>query len=206
MAIGSQNKGFQDEDAETLKKLEQEYTEKINKSKFKYNKLAGDFSFGDISLYFWQAFLETSPLRIDKVNNFLISKPFKFVFFSALQTRVWMRKDGSSKQLQFNDIVKLNKCFLPMIKLGAILIFFGILMYKPLNLLYRIFRKLNRMFISSSVRIFYNRSSYQELTIKESSEIVIKNMNKIFPLVSNVSIMNAEKHKNENKSFKEKLK
>jgi len=179
MAIGSQNKGFQNEDAETLKKLEKEYTEKIKKSKFKYNKLAGDFSFGDISLYFWQAFLETSPLRTDKVNTFLISKPFKFVFFSALQARVWMRKDSVSKQSQLDDIARLNQCFLPMVKLGAIFIVFGILIYKPLNLSYRILRKLNRIISSHNVKIFFTRSSNQELTIRESSEIVMKNMNKI---------------------------
>jgi glycosyltransferase involved in cell wall biosynthesis len=180
MAIGSQNKGFQNEDAEVLKKLEQEYTQKIQKSKFKYNKLAGDFSFGDIALYFWQAYLETSSLRTDKINSFLISKPFKFIFFSSLQSRLWMKKDGLSKKEQFEEIVKINKCFLPAIKVGAIFIFFIVLLYKIVNIPIRIFRKLNRMFSNSIVKVFFNRSSHQELTMREASDVVLKNMDKIF--------------------------
>lgn len=178
MAIGSQNKGFQNEDAETLKKLEQEYTEKIKKSKFKYNQLAGDFSFGDIALYFWQAFLETSSLRSKKMNSFLTSKPFKLIFFSSLQSRLWMKKDTNKKE-QFEEIIKLNNCFMSTIKVGAVFIFFVVLLYKIINIPIRIFRKIKRIFSSSTVKVFFNRSNHQDLTMQEASQIIMDKMKEI---------------------------
>ncbi len=177
MALGSQNKGFRNEDAEILKKLEQEYIEKIKKSKLKYNKLAGDFSFGDLSLYFWQAFLETPLLRAKKINKFLVSRPFKYIFFSTLLTRLWIGKDHLSKKEQFNEIVKINECSLLLIQFITILFIFLVLIYKSINLAFRVVRKLYRTFSSSTIHVYFNRSDNQNLTIQEASEMVFKKIN-----------------------------
>lgn len=176
MAIGAQSKGFKEEDAEILKKLEQEYTEKIKKSKFRYNEFAGNFSFGDIPLYFWQAFLETPSLRSRKINNILSSKIFKYILFSSLQTRLWMENINQKKMEEFKHILKKNECSLALIQIISIFIITITICYKSINLFFRATRKLYRIFFGSSIKIHFNRSDNHDITMKKASDIVLKNM------------------------------
>jgi len=179
MSIGSQDKAFPKDIADTLKKLEKEYTEKIKKSKLKYNELAGDFSFGDTSLYFWQAFLETPTLRTEKSNRFLNSKLFKYVFFSSLQVRLWITKKNEKKQNEFKNILDKNNISLVFVYIIAVFFLFFRLVYKFFNFTYKAFRKVNNLISSSTVRIYFNRSENKNLSITEASDIVLKKMNNI---------------------------
>jgi len=179
MAISSQANDFKKKDADTLKKLKKEYSNKINKSKLKYNDLAGDFSFGDNSLYFWQAFLETSDLRSETINKLLCSKLFKYPFFAALQVRLWAMQRKNNKQSQFKDILVKNKCsFMSVFLIGLIFLLVREV-YKGVNFIYRVFRKIKNIISSPLVKVIFNRSQNKDLSIRDASEIDSRSMDKI---------------------------
>lgn len=180
MAIGSENKNFNKENAEVLKDLQQEYRDKIKKSKFEYNELAGDFAFGNIQLYFWQAFLETPSLRSEKINKVLISNFFKYIFFSAINTSLFLSKQKQEKKYPFKKILNKNKCLYSIvISLSSIILIFTTVS-KIIYIFFRIIRKLHRLFFSQNSRINFNRSSNKNMTMRKASEIVLEKTKDLF--------------------------
>lgn len=174
MAIDSKNKNFNQEDTKTLKELHVEYSEKIKNSKYQYNSLAGDFSFGDTSIYFWQAFLETQSLRSKKVNDLLTSRLFKYVFFSTIRARHVINGFSRTKVEQFKMIVKKNRCsYVIVAGMSSVLIVF-LLITKTLFLFYKAFRKISLMLFS--VRVYINRSDNKDMSIKKASALVLEKL------------------------------
>jgi hypothetical protein len=139
MAVSADTNLFDSEISNSISNLKTEYSNKINKSLLVYNKLAGDFLFGDLSIYFWQSFLQTSSLRSSKLNNFYDSKFFKLLFFSSVQIRLLLSKN--KKKNEFRKILSVNS-------LNPVLIYFisfSILPFLPVyrltHFFFRVFRR-----------------------------------------------------------------
>lgn len=92
-----------------INKLREEYGNKISNSRLKYNFLAGDFSLGNNSIYFWQALLETHHLRSNIHKNILSAKVFKIFFFAAVLNGLRNTSMPDTKMNIFLDILKVNK-------------------------------------------------------------------------------------------------
>ena len=180
MSIGSQSKNFKPDDAKAIENLEKEYIEKIKKSKFKYNKLAGDFLFGDTSLYFWQAFLETPSLRSKKTNDFLNSKLFKYVFFSFLLIRLLKSREKLNKLSKFRNLLSINQCSYSLVCIILLILFIPLVFIKFLYFGYRVVRKIYRLIFGQNVRVFFNRSDNQDLSIEQASVCVLEKI--VLPL------------------------
>ena len=99
--------------------LKKEYVEKINNSKLKYNFLAGDFLFGNLSIYLWQSFLQTQNLRGSLVNRILMSKFFKAMLFCRVLNEVNSSGNSALRLPMFKEILKRNQCSFVMINLGS---------------------------------------------------------------------------------------
>ena len=108
MAIASSDHSYGQ--MEEVKELEREYKEKIKNSTISYHDLAGDFSFDDAPLYLWQAFLKTPRLREKYLNEILISKFFRTIFFAFLKSRLLFNKTSVKKSVEFSGILKKNDC------------------------------------------------------------------------------------------------
>jgi glycosyltransferase involved in cell wall biosynthesis len=114
MAVTSNHKS--DLTTSDISILKNDYINKIKNSKLKYNTIAGDFEFGNLSLYLWQSFLQTKELRVKKINKILISKYFKIIFFSQILNEINNKHDKSSHLKMFIDILKRNNCNYLMVK------------------------------------------------------------------------------------------
>lgn len=94
----------------SIKNLKTEYINKIKTSKLRYSYLAGEFEFGNLSLYLWQSFLQTPDLRSNFFNKFLTSNFFKTIFFSQILNEIKQKKVTSSSLNDFKRILILNGC------------------------------------------------------------------------------------------------
>jgi len=91
-----------------LEGLKSEYEHKIVTSPIRYDHRAGDFSFGDTSIYFWQSLLKTKDLRTDFLNNIINSRILMAcIFTSTLIKRKFFINDKIGKK-QFINIVNIN--------------------------------------------------------------------------------------------------
>ncbi len=179
MAISAQNIKTDKESSETLKNLNIEYTQKILKSPFKYNYLAGDFSFGDNPLYFWQAFLETTSLRPEWVNRIIISRTFRYIFFGALQGRMWIHRYPEKKKQQYREILKINKIGKYKLLGAAVAVSVPVFILSNLFLLDKGFRILLGLMMHKAVLLRHKRRSGTELSMTVASEIIMKKVTKI---------------------------
>ncbi len=91
--------------------LKQEYIEKINNSELEYNYLAGDFSFGSGSIYFWQALLQTHNLRQFNEYKFIDSSLFKIILFSRVFNQLILSRNKSKQISMFKEILLRNNCY-----------------------------------------------------------------------------------------------
>ena len=157
---------------EEIKQLEQEYKTKIKNSELSYHELAGDFSFGDTSLYFWQAFLKTPALRKQSINKFLVSRSFKIIFFGALKSRLLLQNCSSKKIQEFNSILQKNTCSRFAIFITAVILLPIGKIFKVLNIFYRASMKINRVLLGRNVTIRLFRKEHTDLTIKQASSCV----------------------------------
>jgi glycosyltransferase involved in cell wall biosynthesis len=100
------------EGKEELNKLRVEYEQKINRSEVNYNPLAGDFSFGSVIIYFWQALLQTKHLRNGFINLIIESKAFKTLMFGRVLVEMQNSEiiTNESFMPEFERIISLNKC------------------------------------------------------------------------------------------------
>ena len=156
-----------------IKELELEYKSKIKNSSLSYHELAGDFSFGDASLYFWQAFLKTPALRKQGLNSFLVSRAFKTIFFGALKARLLQQNRNSGKAEEFNNIIQKNKCSGFVIALTGIALILIAMAFKVPMFLYRAIRKINSVMFTRNIIRLYRRHS-PDLTLKCASGVVLE--------------------------------
>jgi glycosyltransferase involved in cell wall biosynthesis len=120
MAVGSQESSLDaSEKSNALNSLKKEYVGKINKSALEYNYLAGDFLFGNVSIYFWQAFLQTQNLRGSLENRILKSKLFKAILFCRVLNEVNSSGNSALRLPMFKEILKRNQCSFVLINLGS---------------------------------------------------------------------------------------
>lgn len=136
---------------EQIGELAKTYKRKIEQSKLTYDALAGDFSLGDASVYFWQAFLKTPSLRDPRLNAFLVSRQFKTVFLGALKARLQHQNQFRRKLSQFQHIVAVNQCSPFLVGCVALLISGLRIARVAPNFAVRVFQKLHRQFIGSEV-------------------------------------------------------
>lgn len=172
MAISSDLRKANENDAEALIKLRSEYQNKVNKSKIKYHELAGEFSFGSLPVYFWQAFLQTPNLRTSLLNKILISKPFKIMMFSSIKKTSIKR----NKLPYFEDLIKKNNISSISISLCAPFMALIYLVWSILDLISKIMRKLAGRIKQTK---FWNKNLEIDM-LNESSEIKKKLRNKIW--------------------------
>jgi glycosyltransferase involved in cell wall biosynthesis len=156
-----------------MNELELEYKSKIESSSLGYHELAGDFSFGDGSLYFWQAFLKTPALRKQRFNSLLVSRAFKTIFFSALKARLLQQNRNSKKAEEFKKLIEKNKCSGHVIALIGIALFFIGMAFKVPMLLYKAIKKITSdVFTHNIIRLFWKNNP--GLTLKRASGLVLK--------------------------------
>ena len=103
------------ERSNSLDLLKREYLKKIDKSKLEYNFLAGDFLFGNLSIYFWQSLLQTQNLRGSLANRILLSRPFKAMLFCRVLNEVNSSDNSDIRLPMFKEILKRNQCSYVMI-------------------------------------------------------------------------------------------
>ena len=119
MAVNYKRPGSDANERNNLDSLKKEYVEKINKSELKYNFLAGDFTFGNGSIYFWQSLLQTQNLRGSLENRILISKLFKIMFFCRVLNEINSSGNSDFRLPMFKEILKRNQCSFVTISLGS---------------------------------------------------------------------------------------
>jgi len=101
-----------------LSELRSDYLQKIKNSKITYRCDFGDFSFGSDAAYLWQAFIQTPTLRPQKVNRILESVLFKSLVLGGIRNYVKNLKcSNHTKEKEFLDIVKNNRCSLILISI-----------------------------------------------------------------------------------------
>lgn len=161
-----------DKDREGVKKLRTVYLDKTKKSRLPYSELAGDFSFGDLSLYFWQAFLQTPLLRPLWVNELLKSRVFKTFVFAGVFLRI-------SKSIDFvrwkalGKIIDLNSCSRALVVFMA-LFFLGVrCVIKAAGLFWRLLDKVSDFFVKKKIFIEVKRSMFPLTTLKDASDMVL---------------------------------
>ncbi len=125
-----------------LEELRAEYKSKIKESKIQYHELAGDFSFGSLPIYFWQAFMSTPRLGTTLLNSVLKSKAFKVILFSAI------KKGDSNKYLStFESIININGISPKTIMLVTLLLSFPNGLWNMVQLFPRVIRKLSNKLV-----------------------------------------------------------
>lgn len=107
------------ENNSNLDSLKHEYLDKMNKSKLEYNYLAGEFEFGDASIYFWQSLLQTSNLRGPLENKFLQSRIFKVILFCRVLNEIKKSDNFDTRLQMFKEILNRNQCSFTMINFGS---------------------------------------------------------------------------------------
>jgi len=170
LAVFAADDKKQGESVDELTKLKNNYEDKINKSKFKYNKLAGDFALSDLPVYFWQSFLETASLRSDRVNNLLASRAFKYIFFSFLLFRVLASGAVLRKKNMLLNVYHVNNLKLATFSI-AVLISIGFLFfYKLIRFPFRVVRKVLRViFKSNHLGFFISRTARPDILPEDAS-------------------------------------
>ncbi len=148
MAIFSDVDKADKNDQEGIRILKLQYQQKVKNSNLRYHELAGSFSFGNSALYFWQALLMTSCLRIERLNSFLISRSFKTIFFSSILSK-------SNNLLEFKKILLLNSCNYLVIRSGSFAVYIIKILWIVPSLLYRVVRKIY-MILGKSRIVYMN--------------------------------------------------
>lgn len=155
-----------------LRELKIDYEEKIKKSKLKYNSRAGDFGLADLSVYFWQALIETPELRSSRINSILCSRVFGVFFFALLLVRNW--RPNSKRNEMLANVVRANG--LNFLTLIPVCIFMVLLypVYKSYIFFYRVFRKLGSIFFrEEKVFLRKNRSEFPALLPEDASREIL---------------------------------
>lgn len=122
------NNGEDEKDSESLLRLKDEYLAKVKKSRIDYHPNAGDFAFANLSLYFWQAMLQTSALRSAWVNALLRSRLFTVWVFAGVLLEVRQTASTVQRLEQLQTILAVNRlpfwvvtfCAIPLSGWGAL--------------------------------------------------------------------------------------
>ena len=181
MAVTGQNSLANEKDKSAIEQLKKDYIEKISKSNLNYHELAGDFSFGNAALYFWQALLMTASIRSSVIQQFLTSKFFKLLMFSSifysLQKKKLNLKKKQERLQQFEKILLVNKCKLSTVKICLVVISLIIFLFLFPTIVYKVFKKAIRFF-SDKIKLLIVWDENAEITMNKASSninIAVKN-------------------------------
>lgn len=172
MAISGAKSSLSDKGMlEEREQLKKDYLEKVSKSKLKYHEWAGDFSFGSIALYFWQALLMTQHLRTENVNSRIKSRLFKVILFACILYAKKFPKIKSKKALfkreQFNELLKINHCNRYSVYILFMLVS---VLAKPLDILSRFIRKIGRALSRDRVMLQINWANDTQAGMMKASK------------------------------------
>lgn len=175
MAInfGAGKKQKDSEGLSVLAAIKNEYEEKVANSKYKYPDYAGDFSFGDASIYFWQALLQTQSLRSIALNRMLGSHFFKVILFGCILIRMIRQKKLSSHQAMFMEILERNRCNYIIVYIVSLFALMGALIWKTLNLCTRVVNKIKHISFGTKVTHTANWLDNQDMHMMQASNIVM---------------------------------
>jgi len=153
--------------------LSKEYQNLVEKSKFDYNYLAGNFKYSDICVYFWQALIQTERLRPSAIQKILLSRAFKYLLFSSSFTRIVFGKLGKSKFNMFKEITVRNKLNINLIYIISIFLSSAYAIYIPSHfVLIKFPRKLIDFILSNRVHYSVSINSVKDITLPQASYIV----------------------------------
>ena len=190
MAISSKEMTIANgENKQTLSDLRQLYEKSIQKSNLPYEYNAGDFTFGSLTIYFWQALIRTSTLRANWINKILESKPFKYLLLAcAWREMIANGNIQSGYAIQFQEILRRNDCKSWLIFPFARLIHLMFFITKISTLPYRVMRKIYRVLFNTQIKFDYRHSSESEVSLLQSSSIISK---AVFPSQSDITNFSA---------------
>lgn len=164
------------EEKKELAELRKDYLQKINNSKIMYREDLGNFSFGSLSAYLWQAFIQTPALRSQKINKILESLLFKTLILGAIRNYVKNPKvNNKAKEEEFLNIVKNNNC-------SKLLVYVVSLILKMLYCINHKISRINRKFykiIYGTQNIKKKQSEFQGKTLKEASDLSMRSYLKL---------------------------
>jgi len=149
---------------EELSELRYDYLQKIKNSKITYRCDLGDFSFGSLAAYLWQAFIQTPMLRPQKVNKILESVLFKSLVLGGIRNYV---KVYHTKEKEFLDIVKNNHCSLILINIISFILKFISFIDKNVQRIRNKFYKL--IYCSQNIRI--KQSEFLGKSLNDASHL-----------------------------------
>ena len=119
VSAASRTESLDHQQTSDINSLQVEYTEKIKKSALPYHKFAGDFMFGSMILYFWQALLQTEELRSDRINKLLAGKITRIIILGCVMREMRNKKASHpSARILFLDIIRVNNCSLKQIRIA----------------------------------------------------------------------------------------
>jgi glycosyltransferase involved in cell wall biosynthesis len=153
-----------------LNMLEADYKKRISESPLQYDFLAGDFSMGDPTIYFWQALINTE----DVGNKFLIwlikSTPVKIIIFGIVLNNLNLESRYQKIKPMFNELLRRNSCKKIYVYLVSYLAFFFTIFY----ILFKIVRKIVRLVSFSNERIVMSWADNNEMNIISASLLIKK--------------------------------
>lgn len=167
-----------DEDSDSnLKKLKADYIDKIIKSDIPYYDRAGEFSFGNSRLYFWQTLIMTSVLRVQS-KDIYNSMYFKYFLFSSvlfdLVFNSTSENEFSSKKGEFRSILNKNRLVIMHLYPGFILVGVIKILYKLINS----FNKYCKYFRSVNIKYSKEDLKSNELDLLSISENILNEIEK----------------------------
>lgn len=88
--------------------LKDQYAKSITNSPIIYDTSAGEFSYSDLPIYFWQALRRTSHRVSPSISKYFTSVPFLCLFWGSFMYRQFSFRGNIEKVRQYNAILKLN--------------------------------------------------------------------------------------------------
>lgn len=161
------------DDINGLSELKMEYEAKVAKSSFKYPYCAGSFSFGNTSIYFWQALLQTQSLRSASLNRILTSRPFKLIMLGSVLSGLIQNKKLSTHKEMFIEILERNGCNYALVFVVSLFALMASAIWAAPDLVFRIFNKAKHVIFRSRVAFKILRSGSHDMDMMRASNCVM---------------------------------
>lgn len=172
VSFGSSNDGGKGQSE--LDQLKIEYEKKIVRSELQYHPLAGDFAFGDGSIYFWQALLKTESLRSSTSNRFFKSQSFKVVMFGVVLANLRKSARLAAKSLMFGEILKRNSCNPVLVSIVSWAISIGAFLWRAPFIFIRIYRRFVRLVSSRQILFRVNWAEDSTIDMHKASSRIMR--------------------------------
>lgn len=162
------------DDINGLSALKLEYEAKVAKSNFKYPHFAGNFSFGNTSIYFWQALLQTQSLRSASLNRILRSRAFKLIMFGSVLAGLILNKKLSTHKEMFIEILGRNGCNYAFVFVVSLFVLMTSAIWAVPDLIFRAFNKAKHLIFGSRVSFKILWSGSPDMDMMKASNCVME--------------------------------